>query len=103
MILLNEEILKNKNIHSFYKRNDKRWFDIQNLILRAAAAVIDFAKIFLEVHNNNRLIQSKDVVVRSIDTITSLGRANEQITNEREDRLKTSLLCTLYFIFILPR
>ena len=24
---LNEEIIKNKNIHHYYKRNDKRWFD----------------------------------------------------------------------------
>ena len=45
--LLNEEILKNKNIHSFYKRNEKPWFDIQNLILKATAAVIDLDSIWL--------------------------------------------------------
>ena len=88
---MNEEILKNKNIHSFYKGNDKRWFDIQNLILRATAAVIDIANICLVADNKNRLIQSKDVVVRSIDTITLLGRVSQQITIERKDRLKTSL------------
>ena len=89
--LLNEEILKNKNIHSFYKRNDIRWFDMQNLILRATAAVIDIANICLVADNKNRLIQSKDVVVRSIDTITLFGRVSQQITIERKDRLKTSL------------
>ena len=86
---MNEEILKNKNIHSFYKRNYKRWFDKQNLILRATAAVIDIANICLVADNKNRLIQSKDVVVRSIDTITLLGRLSQQITIERKDRLKT--------------
>ena len=91
MPFLNEEILKNKNIHSFYKGNDKRWFDIQNLSLRATAAVIDIANICLVADNKNRLIQSKDVVVRSIDTITLLGRESQQITIERKDRLKTSL------------
>ena len=25
---LNEEIIKNKNIHHYYKRNDKQWFDL---------------------------------------------------------------------------
>ena len=25
---LNEEIIKNKNIHYYYKRNGKRWFDL---------------------------------------------------------------------------
>ena len=89
--LLNEEILKNKNIHSFYKRNDKRWFDIQNLILRATAAVLDIANICLVADNKNRLIQSKDVLVRSIDTITLLGSVSQQITIELKDRLKTSL------------
>ena len=56
--LLNKEILKNKNIHSYCKRNDKCWFDIQNLILRATAAVVDLARIYLEADNKNRLIQS---------------------------------------------
>lgn len=34
--LLNVESFKNKNMHFFYK--EKRWFDIQNLILRATVA-----------------------------------------------------------------
>ena len=86
VILLNEEILKNKNIHSSYKRIDRRLFDIQNLILRTAAAVTDLANICLDAHNKSRLMQSKDVVVRFIGTITLLGRANQQITIERKDR-----------------
>ena len=30
---LNEEIIKNKNINHYYKRN-KRWFDLQNAVLK---------------------------------------------------------------------
>ena len=89
--LLNEEILKNKNIHSFYKRNEKPWFDIQNLILKATAAVIDLDSIWLQADNKNRLIQSKDLVVRSIDTITLPGRLNQSIKIECKGRLKVSL------------
>ena len=37
---LNEEIIKNKNIHHYYKRNDKRWFDLQNIVLKATSAVV---------------------------------------------------------------
>ena len=36
---LNEEIIKNKNIHHYYKRNSKRWFDLQNIVSKATSAV----------------------------------------------------------------
>ena len=65
---------------------------MQNLILRATVIdIIDIANICLVADNKNRLIQSKDAVVRSIDTITLFGRVSQQITIERKDRLKTSL------------
>ena len=37
--VLNEEIIKNKSIHHYYKRNDKRWFDLQNTVLEPTSAV----------------------------------------------------------------
>ena len=40
---LSEEIINNKNIHRYYKRNDNRWFDLQNIILKATSAVVDIA------------------------------------------------------------
>ena len=83
---LNEEIIKNKNIHHYYKRNDQRWFDLQN-----TSAVVDIASLCLEADNKNEVIHSKDVVVKSIDIITLLGKVNHQMTFERKERLKNSL------------
>ena len=37
---MNEEIIK-KSIDHNYKRNDKRWFDLQNVVLNAVAVVVD--------------------------------------------------------------
>ena len=64
---MNVESFKNKNMHFFCKI--KRWFDIQNLILRATAEVIDLANDCLEGGNKNRLMQSKDVVIQSVDIL----------------------------------
>ena len=87
---LNEEIIKNKNIHHYYKRNDKRWFDLQNIVLKATSALIEIANLCLEVDNKNEVIHS-DVVVKAIDAITLLGKANHQMTFERKERMKNTL------------
>ena len=60
--ILNEEILKNRNIHSYYKRNDRRWFDLQNSILKSSTAVMNIANICLDVDNKDQLTESKEVV-----------------------------------------
>ena len=88
---LNEEIIKNKNIHHYYKRNDKRWFDLQNIVLKATSALVEIAKLYLEADNKNEVIHSKDVVAKAIDAITLLGKANHQMTFERKERLKNAL------------
>ena len=38
---LNEEVIKNKNIHHCFKHNDKRCFDLHNIILKATSAVVE--------------------------------------------------------------
>ena len=83
---LNEEIIEKKNIHHYYKRNDKQWFDLHNIVLRAASAVIEMANLCLEADNKNEVIHSKDVVVKAIDAITLLGKPNHQMTFERKER-----------------
>ena len=88
---LNEEIIKNKNIHHYYKRNDERWFDLQNIVLKATSALVETANLYLEADNKNEVIHSKDVVVKAIDAITLLGKANHQMTFERKERLKNAL------------
>ena len=88
---MNEDILKNKNIHSYYKRNDKRWFDIQNTLLKVTVALTEVANMCLLADNQNKIIQSKDVVTKVIDAITLLGKVHHQVTFERKERLKSAL------------
>ena len=49
--LLNGDILKNKNIHYYYKRNDKKYADMQQLLTQACTAVINIANNCLEADN----------------------------------------------------
>ena len=72
VLRLNEEINKNKNIHHYYKRNEKRWFDLQNIVLKATSAVVEIANLCLEANNKNEVIHSKDVAVKAIDVNTLL-------------------------------
>ena len=88
--ILYEEILKNRNIYSCYKRNDRRWFNFENLILKSSTAVMNIANICLSAANNDRLIDSREVVVKGIDAITLLGRASKQIAFERKKRQRSA-------------
>ena len=42
---LNEEIIKNKNVHRYYKRNGKRWFDLQNVVLKVTSAMVEITNL----------------------------------------------------------
>ena len=53
---------------------------------------MNIANICLDADKKDRLIESKEVVVKTIDAITLLGRASKQITFERMERLKSALL-----------
>ena len=88
---LNEEIIKNKSIHYYYKRNDKQWFNLQNIVLKATSEVVEIANLCLEADNKNEVIHSKDVVVKAVDAITLLGKSNHQMTFQRKERLKNAL------------
>ena len=92
VLRLNEEINKNKNIHHYDKRNEKRWFDLQNIVLKATSAVVEIGNLCLEANNKNEVIHSKDFTVRAIDAITLLGKANRQMAFERKKILKNALL-----------
>ena len=87
---MNEEIIK-KSIGHNYKRNDKRWFDLQNVVLNAVAVVVDIANICLEADSKNEVIPSKDVIVKTRDAITLLDKVNNQMTFERNQRLNNTL------------
>ena len=88
---LNKETIKNKNIHLYCKRNDKPWLDIQNVVLKAKAAVVDIANLCLEADKKNVVIHLRDVVIKATDAITLAGNVNHQITFETKERLKNAL------------
>lgn len=87
---MNEEIIS-KSIDHNYKRNDKRWFDLQNVVLNAVAVVVDIANICLEADSKNEVIHSKDVIIKTRDAITLLDKVNKQMTFERNQRLNNTL------------
>ena len=55
--------------------------------------MVEIANLCLEADNKNEVIDSKgkDVVVKTIDAITLLGKANHQMTFERKEILKNAL------------
>ena len=55
---LNEEIIKSKNIHHYYKRNDKQWFGLQNIVLKATTGAEEIANLCLEADNKIEVIPS---------------------------------------------
>ena len=57
--LLNDNILKNKNIHYCYKRNDKKYADMQQLLTQACTAVINIANNCLEIEKSNKIVESR--------------------------------------------
>jgi len=89
--LLNEAVFKNKNISYYHKRNDKRIFESQELILKATTAIIAIAETCLEADRNNKVVNSKTLVSNSIDAITLLGKVSSQLTVERKEKLKYAL------------
>ena len=81
---LNEEIIKNKNIHHYHRRNDKRQFDLQNVVSKAAVAVVDFANLCLESNKKNEVIYSEDIFAKV--TITLIGKMNYYIASEGKEK-----------------
>lgn len=89
--LLNDDILKNKNIHYYYKRNDKKYSDMQQYIVQASTAIINIANECLEADKSNKIVESKVLVSKAADALTIMGKVNSMITNERKTRLKPAL------------
>ena len=87
---LNEKIIKTKSVHHYSRSIDKRCFDFQNVVLKATATVVDISNLCLKPIKNE-MILSKDVIVKTIDGITLLGKGNHQMTFERKGKLKNAL------------
>ena len=70
--ILNDDVIKNKNIHYYYKRNDKRLADLQGTIVSATAEILQLAHTCLEADRANTVINSKTVVAKAVDALTLL-------------------------------
>ena len=53
--------------------------------------MVEIANLCWEADNKNEVIHSKDVVVKTIDAITLLGKVNHQMTFEKKEKLKIAL------------
>ena len=67
--LLNDDILKNNNIHYYYKRNDKKYADIQHLLTEACTDVINIANNCLETEKSNQIAESRAPVTKAADAM----------------------------------
>ena len=84
--LLNDNVLKNKKIHYYYKRNGNKYADMQQLLTQTCTAVINIANDCLKADNSN-----KTVVLNASDAITIMGKLNTMLTNGRKTRYKPAL------------
>ena len=82
--LLNDGNLKNKNIRYCYKRNDKKYADMQKLLTQACTSVINIANNYVEANKSNNIVESRDFVTKTADAITILTKLNTMLTNERK-------------------
>ena len=89
--VLNEAVARNRRILSFHKRVDKRLPDIQKSITFATTAVLKMADEILTTSTESRSLDLRQVMGYTVDSITLLGRAHKQISNERKERLKPVL------------
>ena len=89
--LFNDDILKNKNMHYYYKRNDKKYADMQQLLSQACTTVINIAHNCFEADKSNKIVESRALVTEAADAITIMGKLNTMLTNERKTRLKPAL------------
>ena len=61
------------------------------MVLKVTTAVVDVDNLCLEADSKNKVIHSKDVVVKTIEAFTLLGKVNNQMIFEKKERLKNAL------------
>ena len=79
---------KKQKYPCLYAKNDKRWFNLQNIVLKANSEIIELTNICLLVENKNEVIRSKHLVIKVIDAVTMLDRESHQMTIEQKGRSK---------------
>ena len=89
--ILNEAVAKNRKIMPFDKRADKRLSDIQKGLIFATSAVLEIADELTLAQNEKRPPNLRKVMGHTVDSVTLMGRAQKQISEERKERLKPVL------------
>ena len=89
--VLNEAVARNRRILFFHKRADKRLSDIQKSLTCATTAVLKMVDEILKASTESRSLDLRQVMGYTVDSITLLGRAHKQISNEQKERLKPVL------------
>ena len=90
--VLNEAVARNRRMLTFHKRADKWLPDIQKFLTFAATAVLKMSDEILTVSTESRSLDLRQVMGYTVESITLLGRAHKQISNERKERLKPVLI-----------
>ena len=89
--LLDDNILKNKNIDYHYKRNDKKYANMQQLLTQACTAVMKTANKCLEADKSNKIFESRALVTKAVDAVIIMGKLNTMFINQRKAKLKQAL------------
>ena len=89
--VLNQVVVRDRRILTFHKRADKRLSDIQKSLTFATTAVLKMADEILTASTESKSLDLRQVMGYTVDSITLLGRAHKQISNERYKRLKPVL------------
>ena len=89
--VLNEAVARNRRILPFHKRTDKQFSNIQKSLTFATTVVLKMADEILTASTESRSLHPRQVMGYTVESITLLGRAHKQISNERKERLKPVL------------
>ena len=89
--ILNEAVAKYRNIMPFHKKADKILSDIQKRIVFTASVVLEIADELILQKNENRPRNLRKFIAHTIDSVSLMGRAQKQLSAEREQRLKRLL------------
>ena len=79
-------VILKKNIRYYYKRNDKKYADMQKLLTQACTSVINIANNCVEANKSNKTVESRDFDTKTADAITILTKLNTMLTNERKKK-----------------
>ena len=88
---LNKSIMTMKSFSEFQKRNEKSFYEIQSVLLKATTAITRTMDDALKADEESKVINTKNVVKNCLDAVTLLGYATSELSNKRKQNVRTSL------------